>query len=60
MTGLKPGMTGTALPPTCTRSSKGVFIRTISIDRATIKIGVANLAHNSTRYVCHEKRAAAA
>ncbi|MGV6876229.1 hypothetical protein ACUSIJ_26575 [Pseudochelatococcus sp. B33] len=53
-------MTGTALPPTCTRSSKGVFIRTISIDRATIKIGVANLAHNSTRYVCHEKRAAAA
>ncbi len=34
-----------------------LFVRTIGIARATMKIGLANLAYNITRYVWHEKRA---
>ena len=35
-----------------------LFIRTIGIDRATTKIGMANLAYNFRRYIFHEVRAA--
>jgi len=38
----------------------GLFVKTIGIARATMKIGMANLPYNITRYVWHEKRAAAA
>jgi transposase, IS5 family len=36
----------------------GLFVRTIGIDRATTKIGMANIAYNLTRYVWHEGRIA--
>jgi IS5 family transposase len=42
------------------KARMGLFVRTIGIARATMKIGMANLAYNITRYVWHEKRAAAA
>jgi len=35
-------------------------ITTIGIDRATIKIGLANIAYNIRRLIMHEKRAAMA
>ncbi|WP_245408477.1 transposase [Zhengella mangrovi] len=37
-----------------------LFIRTIGIERARVKIGVANIAYNLTRYVWHEGRSAPA
>ncbi|MGB3386701.1 MAG: IS5 family transposase, partial [Pseudaminobacter sp.] len=42
------------------KARMGLFVRTIGIARATMKIGMANLAYNITRYVWHEKRAASA
>lgn len=36
-----------------------LFIRTIGISRATVKIGIANLVYNMLRYVFHEGRRAA-
>jgi hypothetical protein len=42
------------------KARMGLFIRTIGIARATMKIGMANLPYNITRYVWHEKKAAAA
>lgn len=47
----------------CLRPAKGqdeALLRTIGIDRATVKIGMANLAYNMLRYVFHEGRRAAA
>ena len=47
----------------CLRSPEGQdgpVRQTIGIARATMKIGMANLAYNITRYVWHEKKAAAA
>ena len=35
-----------------------LFIRTIGIDRATTKIGMANLTYNFRRYIFHEKKTA--
>lgn len=37
-----------------------LFIRTIGISRARVKIGMANIAYNMLRYVFHEGRRAAA
>lgn len=37
-----------------------LFIRTIGISRARVKIGMANIAYNMLRYVFHEGRPAAA
>jgi IS5 family transposase len=37
-----------------------LFIRTIGIKRATVKIGMANIAYNMLRYVFHEGNRAAA
>jgi IS5 family transposase len=34
----------------------GLFVRTIGIVRARVKIGMANLAYNMTRYVWHQGR----
>jgi IS5 family transposase len=42
------------------KARMGLFVRTIGIARATMKIGMANLVYNITRYVWHEKRAASA
>lgn len=42
------------------KARMGLFVRTIGIARATMKIGMANLAYNITRYAWHEKKAAAA
>ncbi len=42
------------------KSRMGMFVRTIGIARATMKISMANLAYNITRYVWHEKKAASA
>ena len=42
------------------KARMGLFVRTIGIARATMKIGMANLTYNITRYVWHEKRAASA
>jgi len=42
------------------KARMGLFVRTIGIARATMKIGMANLAYNITRYVWHEKKEAAA
>lgn len=42
------------------KARMGLFVRTIGIARATMRIGMANLAYNITRYVWHEKRAASA
>jgi hypothetical protein len=39
------------------KARMGLFVRTIGIARAMIKIGIANLAYNITLYVWHEKRA---
>ncbi|MFK4064143.1 IS5 family transposase [Brucella anthropi] len=33
-----------------------LFIRTIGINRARVKIGIANIAYNMLRYVFHERR----
>ena len=41
------------------KARMGLSVRTIGIARATMKIGMANLAYNITRYVWHEKSAAA-
>ena len=38
----------------------GLFVRTIGLDRARTRIGLANLAHNFQRLVFHERRAAVA
>jgi len=37
-----------------------LFVRTIGIDRARTKIGMANLAYNLTRFVWHQGRTALA
>ena len=37
-----------------------LFIRTIGINRATVKIGMANIAYNMLRYVFHEGKRASA
>jgi hypothetical protein len=37
-----------------------LFIRTIGIDRATTKIGMANLVYTLSRYVWHQGRVAPA
>jgi transposase, IS5 family len=42
------------------KARMGLFVRTVGIARATMKIGMANLAYNIPRYVWHKKRAAAA
>ncbi|WP_192360367.1 hypothetical protein [Mesorhizobium mediterraneum] len=42
------------------QKSWGLFARTIGIARATVKIGMANLAYNPTRYVWHERRTVSA
>ena len=34
----------------------GLFIRTIGLERATVKIGLANLVYNMQRYVLHERK----
>ena len=36
----------------------GLFIRTIGIERARAKIGLANIAYNMGRLIFHERRAA--
>ena len=38
------------------KSVMGLFIRTIGLDRARAKIGMANIAYNLTRYVWHQGR----
>lgn len=35
-----------------------LFIRTIGLRRAEVKIGLANLAYNIDRLIFHERRAA--
>lgn len=42
------------------KSRMGLFVRTIGIDRARTKIGMANLAYNLTRFVWHQGRTAPA
>ena len=42
------------------KSRMGLFVRTIGIDRARTKIGMANLAYNLTRFVWHQRRTAPA
>lgn len=42
------------------KSRMGLFVRTIGIDRATAKIGMANIAFNMKRLVFWERRAAMA
>ena len=42
------------------KARMGLFVRTIGIGRATVKIGMANLAYNLRRYVWHEGRRASA
>ena len=42
------------------KARMGLFVRTIGIARARVKIGMANLAYNLTRYVWHEGRSAPA
>ncbi len=42
------------------KSRMGMFVRTIGIARAIMKIGMVNLAYNISRYVWHEKKAASA
>ena len=42
------------------KSRLGLFIRTIGMDRAKVKIGMANFAYNLTRYVWHQGRTAPA
>lgn len=37
-----------------------LFIRTIGIGRANVKIGMANIAYNVLRYVFHEGKRSAA
>ncbi len=34
----------------------GLFVRTIGLARARVKIGLANLAYNFGRLIWHEKR----
>ena len=38
----------------------GLFVRTIGLDRARTRIGLADLAYNFQRLVFHERRAAVA
>ena len=42
------------------KSQMNLFIRTIGIERARVKIGMANIAYNLTRYVWHQGRSAPA
>jgi transposase, IS5 family len=42
------------------KSQMKLFVRTIGIDRARVKIGMANLAYNLTRYVWQRSRTASA
>ncbi len=42
------------------KSRMGMFVRTIGIARASMKIGMINLAYNISRYVWHERKAAIA
>lgn len=42
------------------KEGMGLFIRTIGLARARVKIGMANLAYNLTRLVWHERQRAAA
>ena len=41
------------------KSRMGLFIRTIGIARATLKIGMANVVYNIKRLICIEKAAMA-
>jgi len=38
----------------------GLFVRTIGIGRAKVKIGMVNFAYNLSRYVWHKGRSASA
>ena len=40
------------------KARMGLFVRTIGIGRAKVKIGLANLAYTFGRYVWHEARSA--
>ena len=54
---------GVSLPLTVFARQKDkmkLFIRTIGIGRAEVKIGMANIAYNMLRYVFHEGRRATA
>lgn len=42
------------------KSRMGLFVRTVGIDRATAKIGMANLAFNMKRFVYWERKSATA
>jgi hypothetical protein len=42
------------------KSRMALFVRTIGIERARMKIGMANLAYNFKRLVWHEGRTAPA
>jgi IS5 family transposase len=42
------------------KARMGLFVRTIGIGRAKVKIGMVNLAYNLSRYVWHEGRSASA
>jgi hypothetical protein len=42
------------------KDQMGLFIRTIGLDRARTKIGLANLTYNLKRFVWFERRAAMA
>ena len=39
------------------KARAGLFVRTIGLERARTKIGLANLAYNFQRLVLHERRA---
>lgn len=40
------------------KDQMGLFIRTIGITRAEVKVGLANLAYNIDHLIFHERRAA--
>lgn len=42
------------------KDQMALFIRTIGIVRAEMKIGLVNLVYNMDRLICHERRAAMA
>jgi transposase, IS5 family len=42
------------------KARMGLFVRTIGMGRARVKIGMVNLAYNLSRYVWHEGRSASA
>jgi transposase, IS5 family len=42
------------------KGAMGLFIRTIGLARAKVKIGIANITYNMSRLVWHERRRALA